>query len=170
MDRDRVRRLITNQRHEHVPHAFRAGHSGMQDFNELVLLLKALPPAEMPRWLDLIDEVARSHGSCLPCLAKITAYRCLITQGIAALQTHHDRYLQLYAQILARQHEGDRRDFMREILDSMHSAQDHPHRGLYRAWWQKMEQMIQGAGRHQLHKNGLGLNRGPSTHTKPKQG
>lgn len=157
VDRDWIRRLITNQREEHVPHAFRAGHSGMQDFNQLVPVLRQLPHGELESWLDLIDQVARSHRECLPCLAKVTAYRLLITQGIHALASRHEYYTDLYAQILSKQAEGDQRDFMREVLDSMHSGKDHPHRHSYVSWWRGVAEKILCSGRHQLNKNGLGF-------------
>lgn len=159
VDREWIRRLITNQRDEHVPHAFRAGHSGMNDFNQLVPVLRQLFPSELESWLDLIDQVARSHRECLPCLAKITAYRLLITQGIESLTNRHEQYAHLYSQILSKQDEGDQRDFMKEILDSMHSGKDHPHRNTYVSWWNGMAEKILCSGRHQLNKEGLGLGR-----------
>ncbi len=159
VDREWIRRLITNQRDEHVPHAFRAGHSGMNDFNQLVPVLRQLFPSELESWLDLIDQVARSHRECLPCLAKITAYRLLITQGIESLTNRHEQYAHLYSQILSKQDEGDQRDFMKEILDSMHSGKDHPHRNTYVSWWSGMAEKILCSGRHQLNKEGLGLGR-----------
>ncbi len=157
VDRDWIRRSITNQREEHVPHAFRAGHSGMQDFNQLVPVLRQLPHGEVESWLDLIDQVASGHRECLPCLAKVTAYRLLITQGIDALETRHEHYADLYAQILSKQAEGDQRDFMREVLDSMRSGKDHPHRNSYVSWWRGVAEKILCSGRHQLNKNGLGF-------------
>ena len=160
VDRDWIRRLITNQREEHVPHAFRAGHSGMQDFNQLVPVLRQLPPGELESWLDLIDQVARSHRECLPCLAKITAYRLLITQGIETLAGRHEHYAYLYSQILSKQDEGDRRDFMKEVLDSMHSGKDHPHRNTYVSWWRSVADKILCSEGHQLNKNGVSLGGG----------
>lgn len=157
VDREWISRLITNQREEHVPHAFRAGHSGMQDFNQLVPVLRQLPPGELDSWMDLIDEVARSHRECLPCLAKITAYRLLITQGMETLRGRYEQYAHLYAQILTKQHEGEQRDFMKEVLDSMNSGKDHPHRNTYVSWWREVAESMLCSGRHQLNKNGLGF-------------
>jgi hypothetical protein len=161
VDRDWIRRLITNQREEHVPHAFRAGHSGMQDFNQLVPVLRQLPHGELESWLDLIDQVARSHRECLPCLAKVTAYRLLITQGIHALASRHEHYTDLYAQILSKQAEEDQRDFMKEVLDSMHWGKDHPHRNTYVSWWRGVADKILCSEGHQLNKNdGFGFGGG----------
>jgi len=157
VDRNWIRRLITNQRDEHVPHAFRAGHSGMQDFNQLVPVLRQMTAGELESWLDLIDQVALSHRECLPCLAKVTAYRLLITQGIESLTNRHEQYAYLYSKILSKQDEGDQRDFMKEVLDSMHSGKDHPHRNTYVSWWSGMAEKILCSGRHQINKDGLGL-------------
>jgi hypothetical protein len=156
VDRDWIRRLITNQRDEHVPHAFRAGHSGMQDFNQLVPILRQLTPGELESWMDLIDQMARSHRECLPCLAKVTAYRLLITQGIDELASRHEHYADLYAAILSKQDEDDQRDFMREVLDSMHLGKDHPHRNSYVSWWRGIAEKMLCTNRHQLDKNGPG--------------
>jgi hypothetical protein len=152
--------LITNQRYEHVPHAFRAGHSGMQDFNQLVPILRQMPAEELESWMELIDQVAQGHGECLPCFAKITAYRLLITQGIASQASRYEGYASLYTQILAKQGGEGGRDFMEEVLDSMHSAKDHAHREVYVSWWKGVAEKILCAGRHQLNKGGLGLGGG----------
>lgn len=140
-----------------MPHAFRAGHSGMNDFNQLVPVLRQMSPGELESWLDLIDQVARSHRECLPCLAKVTAYRLLITQGIESLASRHEHYANLYSQILSKQAKGDERDFMREVLDSMYLGKDHQNRNAYVSWWREVAESIVCSGRHQLDKNGLGF-------------
>ena len=152
VDRDWIRRLITNQRDEHVPHAFRSGHSGMQDFNQLVPVLRKQPLSELESWLNLIDQMAHSHRECLPCLAKVTAYRLLITQGIDVLASRHEHYADLYAAILSKQAEGDQRDFMREVLDSMNSGKEHPHREFYVTWWRAVRENIICSQHHQIKK------------------
>ena len=63
-----IRKLIINQRDEHTPHSFRAGHAGMHDFNRLVQILRSLPVNEVWEWLDLIDRSDCAHIPCTPCV------------------------------------------------------------------------------------------------------
>lgn len=154
-----IRRLITNQRNEHTPHAFRAGHAGMHDFNRLVPTLRRLPANEIRTWLDLIDEVADSHRDCVYCLGKISAYRILITKDIEALAPSHANYVKQYTRLLAEQNGEDQRDFIREVLNSMHHGQEHPHRKLYAFHWHELAESIRSEGRHQLDKESPFLSR-----------
>lgn len=154
-DNDLIRRLITNQRDEHTPHAFRAGHAGMQDFNRLISIMRSLPVEEVHAWLDLIDDVAHSHRACVCCLGKITAYLVLMTKDIAPLAARHARYLAHYADVYANQDNGEPRDFMKEVLDSMQLGKEHPHRQLHAFRWHEIAEAIRSAGRHQLDKTGL---------------
>lgn len=150
---DLVRRLITNQRDEHTPHAFRAGHAGMQDFNRLVPILRSLPVNEIWSWLDLIDEVADSHQYCAYCFGKITAYRILITEGIGPLAASHLNYRHQYARLLADQRHDEQRNYIKEVIDSMYHGKEHPHRRLYVCRWHEMVETIRSAARHQLGKD-----------------
>ena len=151
---DFIRRLITNQREEHTPHAFRAGHAGMHDFNRVVPILRSLPVEEVHAWLDLIDDVADSHRACAYCLGKITAYRILITQDIEPLAERHAGYLSQYARLLANQRHDEQRDFIKEVIDSMYRGKEHPHRQVHAFHWHEIAETISCDGRHQLDKNG----------------
>lgn len=150
---DQIRRLITNQRDEHTPHAFRAGHCGMLDFNRLVPILRSLPVNEILGWLDLIDEVAHSHRYCVNCLGKITAYRILITEGIEPLASCHSNYRNQYARLLAGQRHDEQRNYIKEVLDSLYHGKEHPHRRLYAFRWHEMAEAIRSEARHQLGKD-----------------
>lgn len=150
---DLIRRLITNQRDEHTPHAFRAGHAGMQDFNILVPILRSRPAKEIRSWLGLIDEVADSHQYCTYCFGKITAYRILMTRGIEPLAIEHTNYMEQYARLLAEQRDDEERDFIKEVIDSMYHGKEHPHRKLYAFHWHEMVETIRCEGRHQLGKD-----------------
>lgn len=149
---DLIRRLITNQRDEHAPHAFRAGHAGMQDFNRLVPILRSLPVTEIRNWLNLIDEVADSHQYCAYCLGKITAYLILITEGIESLVVRHTNYRNQYAHVLADQRQDENRDFIKEVLDSMYHGKEHPHRRLHAFRWHEIVEAIRCEERHKLDK------------------
>ena len=73
MTADTIRRLITNQKAEHSPHAFRAGGAGMANFNQRYPILRSLPMDELAEWLSLIDAMRATHGGCGACCRKILA-------------------------------------------------------------------------------------------------
>ena len=132
-DPNTIRRLITNQREEHMAHAFRAGYGGMQDYNRLVPLLRKLPLEELPQWLDLMDEVYESHRLCQPCGCKVLAYQILISEG--RLPERHLDYLEQYRNIITRYPPVGGRDFMGEVIQSLYQGQEHPNAKKHLAWW-----------------------------------
>ena len=81
MTADTIRRLITNQKAEHSPHAFRAGGAGMANFNQRYPILRSLPMDELAEWLSLIDAMRATHGGCGACCCKILAYEILFTRA-----------------------------------------------------------------------------------------
>jgi len=132
-DLDTIHRLITNQKHEHMPHAFRAGYGGMQDFNRLVPVLRSMPPSEAGHWLDVIDEVYDTHRNCQPCGCKVLAYQILISEG--RLPERHLDYLEQYRNIITRYPPVGGRDFMGEVIQSLYQGQEHPNAKKHMAWW-----------------------------------
>lgn len=128
-----IRRLITNQKHEHMPHAFRAGYGGMQDFNRLVPVLRSMEPRETGRWLDVIDEVYDTHRHCQPCGCKVLAYQILISEGL--LPERHKSYLEQYREVIARHPPVGGRDFMSEVIESLYHGKEHPNARKHLAWW-----------------------------------
>jgi hypothetical protein len=154
-----IRRLIVNQRDDHTPHAFRAGHAGMQDFNRLVPLLRRLPAEEISQWLDLIGDVAASHRHCPYCLGKIIAYSIIITKDLEPLAIRHAGYMKQYERLLADQLNEEPRDFITEVIDSMCNGKEHPHRKLHAAHWHEIAEALRSSSRHQLDKDGPLLSR-----------
>jgi hypothetical protein len=152
-----IRRLITNQRYEHAPHAFRAGHAGMHDFNRLVPLLRGLPETELHTWLDLIDSVAATHAYCECCFGKILAYCVLITKAEPSMAMRHRRYKELYAICADAKPEAEPRDYMKEVLDSMYHGKEHARRQTHVQHWHELADTLDNIGRHQSGKNGPGL-------------
>jgi hypothetical protein len=132
-DADTIRRLITNQKEEHMPHAFRAGYGGMQDYNKLVPVLRSLPPEELSHWLDLMDEVYESHRLCQPCGCKVLAYQTLISKDL--LPERHAAYLKSYQDHIWLSPPVMGRDFMAEVIDSLHHGKDHQNAKTHKAWW-----------------------------------
>ena len=132
-DPDTIRRLITNQKEEHMPHAFRAGYGGMQDYNKLVPVLRNLPPEELSHWLDLMDEVYESHRLCQPCGCKVLAYQILISKD--RLIDRHEKYLSRYQSGIKSSPPIGGRDFMAEVIESLYHGKDHPHATVHKAWW-----------------------------------
>jgi hypothetical protein len=132
-DPDTIRRLITNQKHEHTPHAFRAGSSGMKDFNRLVPVLRSLPPDELVKWLKLIDQVGHSHRGCQPCTCKVRAYLILITKDI--LPDLHAHHLSCYHSHIKRWPPHKNRNFLAEVMASYLHDIDHPNAEAHKAWW-----------------------------------
>jgi hypothetical protein len=130
---DTTRRLITNQKHEHMPHAFRAGYGGMQDFNRLVPVFRSMEPSETGRWLDVIDEVYDTHRHCQPCGCKVLAYQILISEGL--LPDRHKGYLEQYREIISRHPPAGGRDFMSEVIDSLYHGKEHPNARKHLSWW-----------------------------------
>ena len=80
MTADTIRRLITNQKAEHSPHAFRAGGAGMANFNQRYPILRSLPMDELAEWLSLIDAMRATHGGGGACCCKILADEILFTR------------------------------------------------------------------------------------------
>ena len=81
MTADTIRRLITNQKAEHSPHAFRAGGAGMANFNQRYPILRSLPMDELAEWLSLMDAMRATHGGGGACCCKILAYEILFTRA-----------------------------------------------------------------------------------------
>ena len=123
-DPETIRRLITNQKHEHMPHAFRAGYGGMQDYNRLVPVLRTIEPSEIGRWLDVIDEVYDTHRHCQPCACKVLAYQILISEDL--LPDRHKGYLEQYREIISRHSPAGGRAFMNEVIESLYHGKEHP--------------------------------------------
>jgi hypothetical protein len=132
-DPDTIRRLITNQKEEHMAHAFRAGYSGMKDYNKLVPVLRKLPPEELSRWLDLMDEVYESHRLCQPCGCKVLAYQILISKD--RLTDRHEKYLSWYQAGIRSSPPHGGRDFMSEVIKSLYQGKEHQHAAIHKAWW-----------------------------------
>lgn len=132
-DPDAIRRLITNQKEEHMAHAFRAGYSGMQDYNRLVPVLRKLPPEELSQWLDLMDEVYESHRLCQPCGCKVLAYQILISKD--RLTDRHEKYLSRYQAAIRSSLPHGGRDFMAEVIESLGHGKDHSNAKAHLAWW-----------------------------------
>lgn len=132
-DPETIRRLITNQKEEHMPHAFRAGYGGMQDYNKLVPVLRSLPAEELSHWLDLMDEVYESHRQCQPCGCKVLAYLTLISKDL--LPERHAGYLSQYQDHIRQCPPAGGRDFMAEVIESLYQGKDHPHAEKHKTWW-----------------------------------
>jgi hypothetical protein len=131
MDADTIRRLITNQRAEHVPHAFRAGSAGMADFNALVPALRSLPSPKLARWLDLIDAIRATHRGCVPCTGKILAYSAIIADR--GLPKRAARYRRLYHDLI--QQAPVDRDYFAEVRASLRSEPEPPAAEAHRNFW-----------------------------------
>lgn len=132
-DPDTIRRLITNQKEEHMPHAFRAGYVGMQDYNKLVPVLRGLPLEELSHWLDLMDEVYESHRLCQPCGCKVLSYLILISKDL--LPERHAAYFSRYENHIRCWPPAGQRDFMTEVIDSLYHGKDHSNAKAHKAWW-----------------------------------
>ena len=132
MTADTIRRLITNQKAEHFPHAFRAGAAGMADFNQLYPVLRHLPADELEVWLQLIDAMRATHGECVACVCKILAYQMLATRE--RLPERSARYAALYADLYRRDKTG--RDFLAEVNASLHGRPDGPAAERHKQGWQ----------------------------------
>lgn len=132
---DEIRRLIMNQKEEHTPHAFRAGGAAMADFRRLSPLFAQMEARELARWLHLIEVMAESHRLCLPCYAKIHAY--LLVFSRERLPELHARYEREYRSLAAA---GRRmgRDYLGEVVDSLHGKDDSPAAEAHRRWWRSL--------------------------------
>ena len=130
MTADTIRRLITNQKAEHSPHAFRAGGAGMANFNQRYPILRSLPMDELAEWLSLIDAMRATHGGGGACCCKILADEILFTrEQLPALSA---RYAVLYADLYGYDTTG--RDFLVEVRaalrgDTAGPAAEHHKRG-----------------------------------------
>ena len=123
MTDDNIRRLIQNQKSEHLRHAFAGNRGGMDDFNLLHPVLTKLPAPLLRKWMRLIDTMRATHEDCAPCYAKILAYSILFTQERAPELC--ERYRQIYTPFVAKYFVGSRhRDVMGEIQASIHGTED----------------------------------------------
>lgn len=141
-----IRQLINNQRFEHSPHAFRAGHVGMHDFNRLAPLLRGLPKKELHKWLDLIDEMAATHSFCNSCYGKIIAYCIIMTKNVPDFELRHEGYKMLYTDCIAATRHNEPRDYMREVLDSMYHGKDHAQRQKHVRYWHEIAEVMSTTG------------------------
>jgi len=132
-DSETIRRVITNQNQEHTPHAFRAGHAGMGDFNRLLPVLRGLPAAELEPWMDLIDEMGESHRGCLPCSCKVLAYSFLITRDI--LPERSAEYKKRYDQRITRHTPPEGRDYLAEVIRSVQGVPGGPEERAHKINW-----------------------------------
>jgi hypothetical protein len=134
MTADTIRRLITNQKAEHSPHAFRAGGTGMADFNQLYPVLCRLPADELADWLNLIDAMRVTHGECVACACKILAYEMLITREHLPGRSAH--YAALHADLYAYDTTG--RDFLAEVRASLRGDPDGPAAEHHKRGWHQL--------------------------------
>ena len=132
MNTSDIRRRIENQKAEHVPHAFRAGGAGMEDFNSLCPVLRRLARPGLRQWMGLIDQMRATHDGCLPCTSKILAYSVLFTRG--RYPELCDRYTRLYQELNSNRQPGDR-DFMAEVLDSLAGRPESPAAQAHKRNW-----------------------------------
>ncbi len=139
---EEIRRLILNQKQEHTPHAFRAGGAAMADFRRLAPIFAAMKPRELAAWLELIEEMADSHRGCLPCTAKIRAYLLLFSRG--KLPRLHARHEAAY-RALAREGRRMGRDYLGEVVESLHGNDDSPAAEAHRRWWRSLAEEIREA-------------------------
>ena len=132
-DPETIRRLITNQNYEYTPHAFRAGHAGMADFNRLLPVLRTLPAVELEQWMDLIDEMGETHGRCLPCSCKVLVYSFLSTRDI--LPERSARYKQRYDQRITRHPPPKGRNYLAEVMRSLQKGPESPEERAHKINW-----------------------------------
>ena len=128
---DEIRRLILNQKEEHTPHAFRAGGAAMADFRRLAPVFAAMKPGELQGWLELIEQMAESHRGCLPCRAKVLAYLMIFSHG--RLPKAYTRHEAAY-RALAREGRRLGRDYLGEVVASLHGNDDSPAAEAHRRW------------------------------------
>ena len=133
-DPETIRRLITNQNEEYTAHAFRAGHAGMSDFNRLLPVLRALPATDLEPWMNLIDEMGKTHRDCLPCSCKVLVYSFLITRDI--LPERSTEYKRLYDQSIARWNPPEGRNYLIEVIRSLQEARESPEERAHKINWQ----------------------------------
>ena len=136
MKADDIRRLINNQKEEHVPHAFRAGGAAMHDFNRLYPVLRGLPGPQLARWMRLIEKMGKSHDRCLPCSSKILAYSVLFTHGL--LPELCEKYTTRYYDQIRRTPPPAGRDYMAEVLTSLNQGPESPAAQLHKRNWRML--------------------------------
>lgn len=132
-DSETIRRLINNQKQEHANHAFRAGHDGMNSFNQLMPVLRSLAPDELEQWMDLIDKMGETHRSCLPCRCKVLAYSFLITKDI--LPERSAEYKRLYDQCITNNLPPEGRNYLAEVIHSLSQYSDTPAELAHKNFW-----------------------------------
>ena len=134
MTADTIRRLITNQKAEHSPHAFRAGGAGMANFNQRYPILRSLPMDELAEWLSLIDAMRATHGGGGACGCKILADEILFTrEQLPALSA---RYAALYADFSRCDTTG--RDFLAEVRAYLRGYPDGPAAEYHKRGWRQL--------------------------------
>ncbi len=140
-DPETIRRLITNQNEEYTPHAFRAGHAGMSDFNRLLPVLRALPATDLEPWMNLIDEMGETHRDCLPCSCKVLVYSFLITRDI--LPERSTEYKNRYDQRIIRWTPPEGRNYLAEVIRSLQETQESPEERAHKInWLMTLEDLI----------------------------
>ena len=133
MTSNEIRRLINNQKAEHVSHAFRAGGAAMSDFNRLYPVLRTMPRAKCAFWLRLIDKMRVGHEACPACSAKILAYCVLYTQG--RLPELCEKNKRLYCKLVRDPKRPPVRDYMAEVIASLHLGSESPAAERHRRTW-----------------------------------
>ena len=127
-----IRRLISNQKEEHSPHAFRAGGAAMNDFRQLGKAFATMDAEELLPWLKKIEIMGKSHDYCLPCSAKIRAYLLIFSKD--TLPYLHIRYVREYNKII-KNASNIQRDFLQEVIDSLHGNDNSPAAEAQRRSW-----------------------------------
>jgi hypothetical protein len=111
-------RIIGNARFEHNVCLMARGQYGMGEFGRLFYLLADLSNERLQEYLDLIDEVRKSHRACLRCSIKFLAF-CRFFCGIQ-LPVRLAGYETEYAEQVERF--GPGRDFMGEVREAIDRA------------------------------------------------
>lgn len=113
-----ISRIIGNARFNHHVCVMARNSHGMAEFGALFHLIQNLAKPLLEKYLDLIDEVRKTHRFCLRCSLKFTAFCCLFCGN--QLPIRRALYDREYAALLALW--GPGRDFMQEVRHAIRMA------------------------------------------------
>lgn len=117
-----IMRLIGNARSVHNICVMARNRAGMSDYGLLAHLLNNVSDAQLASYLNVIDEVRKSHFRCPICTLKIISFCEYYSQE--RLPSAHQKYFRLYEKWYKKL--GRERNFRKEVHEAVLFAQPVP--------------------------------------------
>lgn len=115
-----IRRLIRNCDARHHTCVLARYHHGMEDMGKVGRLIRGASPLQLMRYLDILEDVVKSHRGCPLCQIKLVAFACCYCDGVRGdfLEFWRSRYQSCLKKVPAW---AQKRNFLSEVREAIRS-------------------------------------------------